>query len=446
MKVKIYLVFAICLVLMVGTAFAIEPIYADINPEQWFYTDVMELSEQLRLSGGEFKSSEFVTQQEASKLISTALGTGMQGTDSDKFATRGEVCFMISNAFHERGGSNVSAPVFKYFSDTEEDWVGELFELGILSGYGNAIPLAFRSNQLISRAELFTLVNRILKVSGETSMTPYLSQTKMLAPIYECPKAPETVDDFILVLRYMSTNNLSTIQIERSPTTDIQTIKTNYSTAYSGMFMMYPEHFLHFGKTSIGLSSTTLTILIEPRGTESGYSVEQQAQKQSIGMVAINGAITRLFERGILKTGADFSNAQVLNLLMYRSYSYRVGETSEPLLLDNIIKSKETYCTGFAEVLNLCYRLCNIESYGLTLQLLPTTHLVNMQKINGVWYCTDISSASGMGKLDKEYSVYPYQEYLLFHQKNPRAAAPFITNPAKRFFEEQLSENLFYFI
>lgn len=158
-----------------------EVVFPDVTPEHWSYDDVMYLYRNGIIGGfpdGTFRPEEKVTTGQALKMIILAAGYAEPGTVSSHWA-RGYLNFALEAGILERGEitdldvsmsrlltAKVSARALgvtrqdaqQKFTDTNDDCVQALSEIGIIGGYPDG---TFRPNGSLTRAELSAIVSRI---------------------------------------------------------------------------------------------------------------------------------------------------------------------------------------------------------------------------------------------------------------------------------------------
>ena len=158
-----------------------EVVFPDVTPEHWSYDDVMYLYRNGIIGGfpdGTFRPEEKVTTGQALKMIILAAGYAEPETVSSHWA-RGYLNFALEAGILERGEitdldvsmsrlltAKVSARALgvtrqdaqQKFSDTNDDSVQALSEIGIIGGYPDG---TFRPNGSLTRAELSAIVSRI---------------------------------------------------------------------------------------------------------------------------------------------------------------------------------------------------------------------------------------------------------------------------------------------
>ena len=158
-----------------------EVVFPDVTPEHWSYDDVMYLYRNGIIGGfpdGTFRPEEKVTTGQALKMIILAAGYAEPETVSSHWA-RGYLNFALEAGILERGEitdldvsmsrlltAKVSARALgvtrqdaqQKFTDTNDDCVQALSEIGIIGGYPDG---TFRPNGSLTRAELSAIVSRI---------------------------------------------------------------------------------------------------------------------------------------------------------------------------------------------------------------------------------------------------------------------------------------------
>lgn len=169
-----------------------KPFFPDVAVGTWFYNDVMALYEAGVIDGftdGTFRPAKKVTTGQALKMIILAAGYEEPERVASHWA-RGYMNFALENGFFDRGEirdldvtinrelvGKIAANALGitaeeetlHFSDTDSKYVQALYEVGIIDGYTDG---TYRPRNLLSRAELSAIVNRI-----------YTYQNKKLHPV-----------------------------------------------------------------------------------------------------------------------------------------------------------------------------------------------------------------------------------------------------------------------
>ena len=158
--------------------------YNDVNPENWYYDYVMDLSDHGVINGvgkGAYAPAQSTTTGEALKLILLAAGHAAQDATGDHWAsgyvdyvkenhllpasllgdpdqpiTRGNVAQLAAKAIGF-GQSFATSP----FADTQDGYVIALAEAGILEGMKEHDEMVFHPERSLTRAEVSTIVWRL---------------------------------------------------------------------------------------------------------------------------------------------------------------------------------------------------------------------------------------------------------------------------------------------
>lgn len=164
-----------------------ETVFPDVTGGKWFYDDVMYLYRNGIIGGfpdGTFRPEDKVTTGQALKMIILASGYPEPEAAASHWA-RGYLNFALEQGILERGEitdldinmsrvltAKVAARALgvtrsdttQKFSDTNEDAVHALSEIGIIGGYPDG---TFRPNGSLTRAELSAIVSRIYAYRAE---------------------------------------------------------------------------------------------------------------------------------------------------------------------------------------------------------------------------------------------------------------------------------------
>ena len=164
-----------------------QTVFPDVTGEKWFYDDVMYLYRNGIIGGfpdGTFRPEDKVTTGQALKMILLASGYPEPEAAASHWA-RGYLNFALEQGILERGEitdldismsrvltARVAARALgvtrtdtaQKFSDTNEDAVHALSEIGIIGGYPDG---TFRPNGSLTRAELSAIVSRIYAYRAE---------------------------------------------------------------------------------------------------------------------------------------------------------------------------------------------------------------------------------------------------------------------------------------
>ncbi len=157
-------------------------VFPDVQPKDWFYEDVMKLYQSGAIDGfpdGTFRPSQTVTTGQALKMILLAAGHPTPQTVASHWA-RGYLDYAIEQGFLVRFKdiTDLDVPMSraltaklaalalnlertdqtKKFSDTDDDYVCALNEIGIIGGYPDG---TYRPKNALTRAELSAICSRI---------------------------------------------------------------------------------------------------------------------------------------------------------------------------------------------------------------------------------------------------------------------------------------------
>lgn len=158
-----------------------EVIFPDVQPDLWYYKDVMALYDARVIDGfkdGTFQPESTVTTGQALKMILLAAGYGEPERVASHWA-RGYLNLALDEGILERGEitdldvtilrslvAKVAAKALhlerqsaeNFFVDTTDDYTQALYEAGIINGYKDGTYLPGRT---LTRAELSAIVHRI---------------------------------------------------------------------------------------------------------------------------------------------------------------------------------------------------------------------------------------------------------------------------------------------
>ena len=158
-----------------------EVIFPDVQPDLWYYKDVMALYDARVIDGfkdGTFQPESTVTTGQALKMILLAAGYGEPERVASHWA-RGYLNLALDEGILERGEitdldvtilrslvAKVAAKALhlerqsaeNFFVDTTDDFTQALYEAGIINGYKDGTYLPGRT---LTRAELSAIVHRI---------------------------------------------------------------------------------------------------------------------------------------------------------------------------------------------------------------------------------------------------------------------------------------------
>ena len=181
--------------------------YSDVQPENWFYDYVMDLSDQGVINGvgkGAYAPAQPTTTGEALKLILLAAGHEAQDatgahwasgyvdyargnhllpdnllSDPDQPITRGNVAQLAAKAIGF-GQSFASSP----FADTQDGYVVALAEAGVLEGMKEHDETVFHPERSLTRAEVSTIVWRLRNAVAlhKTQTLTYAGRILSVAP------------------------------------------------------------------------------------------------------------------------------------------------------------------------------------------------------------------------------------------------------------------------
>lgn len=157
-------------------------VFPDVKPGDWFYEDVMKLYESGVISGfpdGSFRPSATVTTGQALKMILLSAGHPEPAPVESHWA-RGYLDYAIEQGFLVRFKdiTDLDIPINRSltaklasqalglfradqtvkFSDTNDDYVCALSEIGVIGGYPDG---TYRPNNSLTRAELSAICSRI---------------------------------------------------------------------------------------------------------------------------------------------------------------------------------------------------------------------------------------------------------------------------------------------
>lgn len=163
-------------------------VFSDVSPENWFYDDVMALTETGVIGGfpdGSFRPSGTVTTGQALKMLLLVVGYDEPAAVESHWA-RGYMNLALEEGILIRGeitdldvaisrqlvatlaarAMGVSRASESYtFADAPNDDVQALVDCGIIGGYNDG---TFRPNKSLTRAELSAIVHRIQNYLGPT--------------------------------------------------------------------------------------------------------------------------------------------------------------------------------------------------------------------------------------------------------------------------------------
>ena len=160
--------------------------FTDVAQGQWFYDSVRELSSTGTVNGypdGSFRPQESVSVGAALKMILIAAGFGEQAPDGDHWASGYARLAVMEGMISAADAADLDAPAsrlltaqaaaqaagieYSYgpspFPDTEDGFVVSLYEEEIVKGSPDGGRLLYKPNDSLTRAELCTIVLRMIK-------------------------------------------------------------------------------------------------------------------------------------------------------------------------------------------------------------------------------------------------------------------------------------------
>ena len=207
------------------------PVFADVHAISWFYGDIMRLYEAGVVSGypdGRFRPDSPVTCAESLKMILSAADgltfsvvpgqpwyqpyytyarekrvADLSSLSPDAPISRASAAKLIVRAMGLPLNAGENRQPFADFADV---YALTLYDAGILRGETSGGLLYFRGERPLSRAELATLVSRMMDYLAARPVHP--AEARLLPAGVELPEAPTEVEDFVQMLICLSVSGV----------------------------------------------------------------------------------------------------------------------------------------------------------------------------------------------------------------------------------------------
>ncbi len=358
-------------ILSLNTIFAQS--FSDINTSDWFYSDVIALSNRGIINGYEdksFKPNNNVTNIEALKMIMETSGFEPNISENwaegyvtkarelnlidsnfeqDELITREEMAELLVKALGEE-------PVLyssNYFVDTSNKYVEKLYQKGFVSGNVNDGKYYFNPKMNITRAEISAILNRTF--NEKIVKEPFLTSEIALV------KSPYTVNEFIDAYVYMAYNSID----EYTFTYDLKNLDreemvANAKTAFGISYCAYPEVFSAFNgaqyEMEIGSDYLKLKLTIDSDILDTNDALEYN----QVLLEEAKRAVEKLVESGkITSEMTQTEKAKVVYEYVCLNVEYDladdVGYTGY-----SAIHNGEAVCQGYTSLFNLMCRYLGI--------------------------------------------------------------------------------------
>lgn len=416
------------LILSSAKAFALS----DINETDWFYNDVIRLTEKNIISGYpgnlfkpkgnikngetlkmifstanmnkltiEYKDNESLYNKHWAddwKLLGISEGIIDDDFDLDKSTTRSEVAQFIVKVFNlEKKPSTKGA-----FEDTKDKYSGILYKLGIIKGSKVGNKVYFYPTAPISRAEICTILARVIDYEKNV-----LLHDTSIKEDSSYSKSPTTKAELRKVFINMLKNDLFelTVGYDDVEITRNDEFKVNITAINREIRADYPEYASYFDKTSYIINGTENTITFK-KGNKEITNEEMIKMKEKFENKAKEVVIDLCLTGEIDKEMTETEKAKVLFewIIGNTNYDYQIstaGFNGYGLLFNELAT-----CQGYTATFNYMAKLLGIKVRGATGYTGNTFHIWTIAELDGKMVYIDVTWGDGRGNDKPDYMFF----------------------------------------
>lgn len=399
--------------------------FSDIKESDWFYDDVMKLTEKNIISGyskdifdpyGDIKNGESLKM-----LFSTAKMEAVRKPDNSHWAegwkvlgiskgvidndfnlnqptTRSEVAKLIVDIFNLQVDS-IPNNVFK---DTNDKYSATLYKLGIVNGSKINNEIYFYPNSPISRAEMSSIIVRLDDYKAKSFLyDPSIKEDTSYS------KSPTTKAEIRKVLLYMLKNNLYELSVYYD---DVQVarndkFKNTVFTVSEEIMGDYPEYSAFINK--IGWKTRLNENRIIFIRDNSYFTNEQIIKMRKEFETKSKEVVLDLYSTGKINKGmTETEKAKVLFewIIANANYDYNIsneGYNGYGLLFNNLAT-----CQGYTGTFNYMAKLLGIKVRGALGYTNNEYHIWTIAELDGKMTYIDVTHGDMYDSDEPNYDYF----------------------------------------
>lgn len=426
--------------LCLSTAFAAETYnYSDVSPTDWYYNSVVSIGEKglLRYDTEALHAYSTVTMSELARMIFDAcdvyiplpsLGETWQTPYlrqlevilgepvTNEAATRKDAAILLYKVLQ----LSDDAPDAGYADEENDVCLNAVKAAGLMGGKYMDGKLAFCGDKLLTRAELLTIGNNVLKYTESIptllSCSYYsgISNIGALIPAnVTLPKNPMTKEAMSQVWDYIAIHDLTELSIEYS---------VPYQNSYKEMFRELlkeinskysfekPEYFGYYRHLSYSLSYQAVSnnsFKLNLKFTPLDDSLTEGITMRTEAFAAANTMYQELYSSGKLsKSMSEKERAKIILKEISDRTAYKNDETYACHTAWSVFFRGYGVCDGISSAYQMLLRLDGIQCWSILGKAIQTggTHLWTAAMLDGELSYTD----STWGVCWKDYDPYHY--------------------------------------
>lgn len=426
--------------LCLSTAFAAEPHnYSDVSPTDWYYNSVVSIDEKgiLRYDTEALHAYSTVTMSELARMIFDAcdiyvplpsLGETWQtpylrqleavlgGPVTNEAATRKDTATLLYKVLQ----LSDDAPDAGYTDEENNVCLNAVKAAGLMGGKYVDGKLAFCGDKLLTRAELLTIGNNVLKYTETTptllncSYYSDISSVGALIPAnVTLPENPMTKEAMSQVWDYIAIHDLTELTIEYSiPYQDsyekmfrdlLREMNSKYSYEKPEYFGYYRHLSYSFSYQAVNNNSFKLKLKFTPLDD----SLTEGIAMRTEAFAAANTMYQELYSSGKLsKSMSETERAKIILKELANKTEYKNDQTNVCHTAWSVFFRGYGVCDGISSAYQMLLRLDGIQCWGILGKSTLTggTHLWTAAMLDGALSYTD----STWGVCWKDYDVYHY--------------------------------------
>lgn len=364
--------------------------FTDIKPTDWYYQEIRTAVNNEYVKGytdNEFKPKKLITWAEYITMLNKVTHNPVNNSKNKKHWAEDEIKATIKKGYIDPNNYKIDVKIKrqevaeilykalelqgtnqgnKRFIDTDSIEITTLYNMGIISGEETIRGVKFRPNDRINRAEVVTILNKVIKYRESKVLVKLYPTEFKLQPIKE---EPETIEDFNNLYLNMAQNKeyYKEIYYKNTPyfTLENKKIKEIALQSFEEISSKYPDKFPIVNKANVKITEKDKTSIVILELQSNGIDQVKLNKYLEDYTIAIRNVVEELINTNVVT--AEMNQKEIAKAVyrwLINNIAYDKRESPESYTGYGAINNRLAVCQGYVIAYNHILRVFGIETEG----------------------------------------------------------------------------------